>query len=169
MKILGTERLILREIETQDAAFLFELLNSPKFLKYIGDRGVRTVEDADEFIESRYRESYRQNGFGLYVVERSEGESVGICGFVKRGYLNHPDIGFAFLPEYEGKGYGFESAKALLEFGFRELGFDVVYAITSPENTASEKLLAKLGFRLEHPITTPEGDSVNLHSWRHTK
>jgi [ribosomal protein S5]-alanine N-acetyltransferase len=169
VKILETERLILREIETQDAAFLFELLNSPKFLKYIGDRGVRTVEDAAEFIESRYRESYRQNGFGLYVVERSEGESVGICGFVKRGYLDHPDIGFAFLPEYEAKGYGFESAQAALEFGFSELGFDLVYAITSPDNTASEKLLAKLGFRLEHPITTPEGDSVNLHSWRHTK
>ena len=136
-----------------DAEFVFELLNTPKFIKYIGDRGVRTVEDASDFIDNRYRVSYRENGFGLYVVERkNDGVSVGLCGFVKRDTLPGPDIGFAFLPEFERLGYGIESANAMMKYGRETLGFTTVLAITSLDNDASGKLLEKLGLRFERLI-----------------
>src|SRR6478672_9946174 len=106
MKILETERLILREIDETDDAFMLDLLNQPSFIKYIGDRNVRTLEQAREFIESRYRQSYRINGFGLYAVEvKDTNTAIGICGFVRRDSLPDADIGFAFLPQFEGKGY----------------------------------------------------------------
>src|SRR4051794_1075169 len=98
--ITATERLTLREINSGDAAFTNELLNSPGFLRYIGDRDVRTDEDAARFIEEKYRASYTQHGYGLWVAETLEGTPVGICGFVKRDHFELPDIGFAFLPEY---------------------------------------------------------------------
>src|SRR5205085_3321358 len=93
----------------RDALFILELLNTPKFLRYIGDRGVRTIADAADLIESRYRQSYRDHGYGLYAVELIQPGPVqiGICGFVRRASLPAPDIGFAFLPEYEGRGYGY--------------------------------------------------------------
>lgn len=147
-KILETERLLLREMDPgSDAAFVYELLNSPKFLQYIGDRGVRSVDEAAVFIEDKYRQSYRDHGFGLYTVElKGDGTQIGICGFVKRNTLPGPDIGFAFLPAHERRGYGYESAESMLEYGRTMLNFDRVLAITSPGNEASEKLLAKLGF-----------------------
>ena len=113
MEIIETDRLRLREIDSSlDAEFILELLNTPSFLKYIGDRGVRNAEDAREFIESRYRKSYRDHGYGLYaVVLKAEDAAIGMCGFVRRDTLPGPDIGFAFLPEYERKGYGFESQR----------------------------------------------------------
>jgi RimJ/RimL family protein N-acetyltransferase len=166
VKILETERLILREIETQDAAFLLELLNSPKFLKYIGDRGVRTEAEAADFIEQRYRESYRVNGFGLYVVERSgDNVPVGICGFVKRDILEHPDLGFALLPQHEGRGYGTESARASMTHGVDRLGFTTVLAITSLDNQASGKLLEKLGFSFTEIIDGHAGEDLKLYTW----
>ena len=154
MKILETERLIIRELRTaDDAEFVYALLNTPKFIKYIGDRGVRSPEDAAGFIESRYRLSYRDNGFGLYVVEqKSDGVAVGLCGFVRRNTLPGPDIGFAFLPEFEGRGYGFESAAAMMKYGRDTLGFTRVLAITSLDNAASGRLLKKLGFTFEQLI-----------------
>ena len=154
MKILETERLILRELRTaDDAEFVYELLNTPKFIKYIGDRGVTSPDDAAAFIENRYRLSYRDHGFGLYVVERkSDSVRVGLCGFVKRATLPGPDIGFAFLPEFEGQGYGFESAEAMMKYGRDTLGFTRVLAITSLDNAASGRLLKKLGFTFEQLI-----------------
>src|SRR5689334_7517012 len=132
MKVLETERLILREITSEDALFILELLNTPSFKKYIGDRGVRSVDDASAFIETRYRKSYRDHGYGLYAVElKPDNTPVGMCGFVRRDTLPGPDIGFAFLPEYEGKGYGFESASAVLNFGQEILGFGRILAITT--------------------------------------
>ena len=154
MKILETERLILRELLTEDdAEFVYALLNTPKFIKYIGDRGVTTPAAAAAFIENRYRLSYRDNGFGLYAVERKiDSEPVGLCGFVKRETLPGPDIGFAFLPEFEGRGYGFESADAMMKYGRDMLGFTRVLAITSLDNAASGRLLKKLGFTFEQLI-----------------
>jgi ribosomal-protein-alanine N-acetyltransferase len=150
--ILETERLTLREMEAEgDAAFVFKLLNTPKFIKYIGDRGVRSVDEARHFIESKYRKSYSENGYGLYTVLLKDGRSgetqIGMCGFVRRDSLPGPDIGFAFLPEFEGKGYGYESASAIMDFGCNVLSFDEVFAITSQDNESSGKLLKKLGFR----------------------
>jgi len=157
-----TERLTLREVTHDDAAFILELLNTPKFIKYIGDRGVRSVEDALRYIDERYLASYRDNGYGLYaVVENASGKLIGACGFVRRDTLPGPDIGFSFLPEFEGKGYGFESATAVMKYGREVLGFDKVLAITSLDNDASEKLLTKLGFTFDETIDL-NGESLKL-------
>ncbi len=163
-KILETERLIIRELLTDDdAEFVYELLNTPKFIKYIGDRGVTSPEDAAGFIESRYRVSYLNNGFGLYVVERkSDGAAVGLCGFVKRDTLPGPDLGFAFLPEFEGIGYGFESADAMMKYGRDTLGFTQVLAITSLDNGASIRLLEKLRFTETGVTDAPDGEKLRL-------
>ncbi len=185
MKILETKRTILREIVETDAEFTLDLLNQPSFIKYIGDRGVRTVQDAREFIENRYRQSYRVNGFGLYLVElkaafRTLAEAqvpilkskiqnpkskielpIGICGFVKRDSLPDADIGFAFLPQFEKKGYAFESAEAVMKYGRDVLNFKRVLAITTKDNESSVKLLEKIGLKFERLIRLP-GDDEEL-------
>lgn len=166
MTILETERLILRELEAaRDGSFIHELLNSPKFIQYIGDRGVRSESDAATFIDERYRSSYAEHGYGLWAVDRKEdGASVGMCGFVRRDTLPGPDIGFAFLPQFERMGYGYESAAATIEYGRGKLGFDQVLAITSMDNDASGKLLEKLGLRYKETIDNGSGESVKLYS-----
>ena len=163
MKVLETERLVLRELDGEcDAAFVNELLNSPKFLKYIGDRNVRSTEEAADFIENRYAASYRQHGFGLYAVDlKKNGIPIGICGFVRRDTLPGPDIGFAFLPQFERQGYGIESAEATMKYGRETLGFDEVWAITSVDNEASGRLLEKLGFTFKENIESG-ADTVKL-------
>lgn len=176
MPILETERLILREIDSAvDAEFILALLNSPGFLKYIGDRGIRTLEQSGEFIESRLRKSYADHGYGLYAVDLKSdspgtsvntfssgsgptSDSMGICGFVKRDGLPDADLGFAFLPQFEKKGYAFESANAVMEYGRNVLGLDRVLAITSIDNDASGRLLAKLGFMFDGLIRLPHSD-----------
>lgn len=165
MKILETERLILRELISDDhAEFILALLNTPKFVKYIGDRGVRSVGQAQDFIENRYRQSYRDHGFGLYAVElKTANTAVGMCGFVRRDTLPGPDLGFAFLPEHEGKGYGFESATEMLQYGREKLGFTTVLAITSQDNEVSGKLLEKLGFKFDKLIESGD-ETLKLYS-----
>lgn len=163
MQILETERLLLREIISEDAAFVLDLLNQPSFIKYIGDRGVSNLDQSRDFIEIRYRQSYQNYGYGLYTVELKEKSvPIGICGFVKRDTLPHPDIGFAFLPQYERKGYAFESAAATVLYGREILGFDRILAITSLDNARSGQLLAKLSFSLERIITMPDGENLKL-------
>ena len=168
MKVLETERLLLREIVEADAEFILDLLNQPSFIKYIGDRNVRTNEAAREYIASRFTKSYRENGFGLYAVELAENKTpIGICGFVRREHLPDADIGFAFLPQYEGKGYAFESARAMMRYGREILALGRVLAITSPGNESSVRLLEKLGFKFEKMLKMPPGgDEVKLFSSR---
>jgi ribosomal-protein-alanine N-acetyltransferase len=169
--MLFTDRLLIREISPEiDAEFILELLNTPKFIKYIGDRGIRSVEDARDIIEKRYCQGYRDNGYGLYAVElkcmphagEGAGVPIGMCGFVKRDHFEFPDLGFAFLPEHERQGYGFESATAVLEYGRYKLGFAMVLAITSLDNEVSGKLLGKLGFIYDRIFTNPDGEDVKL-------
>ena len=156
MKILETERAILREIDIKDAEFILDLLNQPSFIKYIGDRNVRTIEQAREYIESRFLESYKNFGFGMWAVElKPEQTPIGICGFVKRDSLPDADIGFAFLPQFERQGYGFETADAVMRYGRNFLHFKRVLAITSPENNASGRLLERLCFKFERLINVP--------------
>jgi len=163
VQILETNRLILREVTLDDGQFIFDLLNTPKFKKYIGDRGVNSLEESREFIDTKYRQSYIDHGYGLYAIEtKDDGKSVGVCGFVRRDTLPGPDIGFAFLPEFEGKGYGFESAKAVMDFGRDTLGFTNLFAITSQDNEVSGKLLAKLGFTFGELISMPNGETLKL-------
>lgn len=146
-----------------DAEFIFALLNTPKFIKYIGDRGVRSLEDAREIINKRYMQSYRDHGYGLYTVELKHGRvPIGVCGFVKRDHFKFPDVGFAFLPNFESKGFGFESADAILKHGREKLALTTVLAITSQDNEISCKLLKKLGFDFIRIYTTPEGEDVKL-------
>lgn len=167
MKILETERLIIREMDSAtDAEFILDLVNQPSFIKYIGDRGVREIEAARKFIESRYRKSYLDHGYGMYsVVLKDDGKPIGACGFVRRDVLPYPDIGFAFLPQYERKGYGFESAAAIMEYGRDKLGFTRVLAITSQNNDASGKLLEKLGFAFDRLFEMPpDGEVLKLFS-----
>lgn len=156
--ILETTRLVIRELEKSDAEFILKLLNAPSFLKYIGDRNVRTKDQARIFIEEKYRKSYTENGFGLYAVDlKSDNATTGICGLVKREGLDMPDIGFAFLPEFEGKGFGFESASAILNYSKETLGISEVWAIATQDNSASHNLLEKLGFTFDRVVTMSGG------------
>jgi Acetyltransferases, including N-acetylases of ribosomal proteins len=162
--VLDTARLSLRELTGEDAAFINRLLNGPKFVRYIGDRGVRSDADAREFIEDRYRASYRNNGYGLWAVWTKDGTPVGMCGFVKRDYFEEPDIGFAFLAEHERKGFGYEAAAATMTYGRETLGFTKVLAITSLDNDASVGLLKKLCFT-DDGIIEPQGEKLRLFSY----
>ena len=138
-------------------------MNEPSYLKYIGDKGVRTVTDAEQFIENVARKSYRDNGFGHYIVElRDSGTPIGTCGYVKRDELEYPDIGFAFLPQFCKQGYAFESARAVLSHGFDAFGLKNISAITTQNNENSGKLLAKLGLEFERLIEMPSGEKLKL-------
>ncbi|MBA2620557.1 MAG: GNAT family N-acetyltransferase [Acidobacteria bacterium] len=166
MKILETERTILREVTTDDCEFILNLLNQPSFIKFIGDRNLRTVEQARDYIESRFTHNYKQFGFGMYAADLKEtNETIGICGFVKRDSLPEADIGFALLPQFERKGYAFESAAATLLYGIEKLNFKRVLAITSKDNFASGRLLEKLGFTFERFIKmTDDAEEIKLFS-----
>ena len=148
--MIDTARLSLRKLSPADAPFIVQLLNDPAFVRFIGDRGVRSAGDAEQYILKGPVSSYEQFGFGLYLVELKEGRApIGICGLLKRPYLDAVDLGFAFLPRFRARGYAFESASAVLAYARKVLGFDRVLAITTPDNDASIALLRRLGFRFE--------------------
>jgi ribosomal-protein-alanine N-acetyltransferase len=162
VKILETERLLLRRLTAGDAAFILELLNEPAFLENIGDRGARTLVDARRYIARGPVASYRKFGFGLYLVELKDScASVGICGLLKRDWLDDADIGFAFLQKYWSQGYARESAAAVLRYGWTTLRLPRIVAITKPTNQASITLLEKLGLRFETIITQPDHAGEN--------
>ena len=157
MTVLETERLSLRQLTIDDAQFILTLLNEPSFLRYIGDKQVRNVEDARQYILNGPVASYERNGFGLYAVELKESYTpIGMCGFLKREELPDPDIGFAFLPVFWNKGFGFEAASAVLQDARERLRLQRILAITSLDNEASIKLLQRLGFRFDRVITLGE-------------
>jgi RimJ/RimL family protein N-acetyltransferase len=161
MKILETERLALRWLDTSDAAFIRRLVNEPSWLRFIGDRGVRNDEDARHYLEKGPIAMYAALGFGLYLVEmRDGGAPIGLCGFVKRDTLADVDLGFAFLPEFWGRRYAFEAASATMAFGGTALGLERVVAITAQENRPSIRLLDRLGFRFERLVRL--GDDADL-------
>ncbi|NNE29582.1 MAG: GNAT family N-acetyltransferase [Saprospiraceae bacterium] len=155
--LLKTERLGIRKFFMEDAPFLFDLVNSPGWLEHIGDRDIKTLQAAKEYLQSRYLEGYQEEGFGFYVLELlSDRVKVGTSGFIKRDFLEEIDVGFALLPEHEGKGYAFEATSAIIDFGKTEFGIDRTVAITSPENARSIRLLKKLGYRFERQVAWPE-------------
>ncbi len=154
--IIQTERLIIRELTLADAAFVLELLNDPGFHEYIGDRGIRDLAGAEKYLRDGPIASYAQHGHGLWRVELKKGSvPVGICGLLQRDTLPQPDIGFAFLARHTGRGYGYESAAAVLQYGRDVLKIPVILAVTAEENPASISLLQKLGFRFERMIQMP--------------
>jgi len=149
-KVVETERLILRRLSTADAQFILELLNDPSFLRFIGDKGVRTLEDARSYVLNGPVRSYETFGFGMYLATLKDSSApIGICGLLKRDTLQDVDIGFAFLPGYRGKGYASEAAQATLIHGKKGYGLSRIVAVTNPDNEASIGLLEKLGFKFE--------------------
>jgi RimJ/RimL family protein N-acetyltransferase len=166
LKVVETDRLILRWLGAGDAAFILQLLNEPSWIKYIGDKGVKTLEDAENYIRKGPREMYERRGYGLYLVEtRARGESIGICGLIKREALDDVDLGFAFLPRYWGKRYAFEAATAAIAYGKGVWGLARIVAITSPDNHPSVGLLTRLGFRFERRVRlSAEGPELELYA-----
>jgi RimJ/RimL family protein N-acetyltransferase len=153
VNVIETERLALRRLTADDAAFVRELVNEPSWIRFIGDRGVRTLEDARAYLEKGPLAMYRRHGFGLWVVEvRETGEATGLCGLIKRDALEDVDIGFAFLPRFWRRGYALESARAVLAYGRETLELQRIVAITSPDNDASIRLLEKIGLHFEQTI-----------------
>ncbi|WP_199915441.1 GNAT family N-acetyltransferase [Aquimarina spinulae] len=164
-KILETERLSLREFSLEDSDFVLELVNSPKWLEFIGDRNVRTQAEAKGFLENNLIQSYKENGFGLWVIVLKEtGTSIGMCGLVNRDTLEDIDIGFAMLPEHLGLGYGYEVANATMNYAKNTLHLDKIVGITNPNNIASIKLLNKIGLRFVKTIELSEKDTVLFFS-----
>ncbi len=150
MTLLETERLVLREITTDDAEFMFQLMNDVSWLRFIGDRNIKSIEVAEKYIVNKLRPSYEKFGFGFYLTSLKENDApIGVCGLIKRPSLEHVDVGFAFMPEFRNKGYGYESSVAILDYAKDELGIDYIVAITDLDNIASIKLLEKLGLKFE--------------------
>ena len=153
MIVVETERLTLRRLEIRDSEFILGLLNDPSFLRFIGDKGVRTLDDAREYISSGPLASYERFGFGLYLASlKIDGAPIGICGLLKRDSLKDVDVGFAFLPQFWSKGYAFEAASAVMAYGRNALGLGRIVAVTSPDNEASIRLLEKLGLKFESMV-----------------
>ncbi|HWQ08398.1 MAG TPA: GNAT family N-acetyltransferase [Holophaga sp.] len=148
MQILATSRLRLREMEQADAPFILELLNEPAFIQNIADKGVRTLADAEAYIENGPRASYARHGYGLFVVELlSTGEAIGICGLVKRDELEDADVGYAILQRHWSRGYAVEAASATVQYGLGKLGMARVLGITAPHNRGSIRVLERCGLR----------------------
>ncbi len=159
MIIFETERLTLRHATLDDAAFVLRLLNEPSFLRFIGDRGVRTLDAAAKYIAERFVASYERNGFGLWVVERKESPgAIGISGLVRRDTLPDPDIGFAFLPEFWSRGYAYESAAGVKQYALDVLTLPRLLAITNTDNAGSIRIVEKLGLTFLRTMQLPGDD-----------
>lgn len=159
-----TARLRIRPLEMRDAGFIHELVNDPDWIRNIGNKNVRTLDDARRYLENGPLAMYARVGFGLFAVEvKATGECAGICGLIKREGLDDVDLGFAFLPRFRGAGYAFEASSAVIADGSERLGVQRVVAIVSPGNAASTRLLGKLGFHFERNVDF-HGESLELHA-----
>lgn len=162
--ILQTQRLLIEEAQAEDAPFFYQLMNNPTWLEFIGDRNIKDLEKARDYIQNTLIKSYQSLGYGLYKCSlKQEHLPIGICGFVKRDFLPQPDIGFAILPEFASRGFIFEAAQATLKYGKESLGLSPILAITSPQNQRSQRLLLRLGFKLaDTSILPPEEKNLLL-------
>ena len=156
-EVFETERLILKPTSEEDAEFIFELFNTPKWFKNIGDRNIRTVEAAREYIETKMLPQLKRVGYSSYtIIKKADLLKIGTCGLFDRDGLEGIDLGFALLPEHEGKGYAFESANRLKEAAFNAFGIREIIAITAKDNIPSQKLLQKLGMKLHGTTKLPD-------------
>ncbi len=164
MKTFETERLIMKLADLDDADFFLELYNMPSFIKYIGDRNLRTKEDAEDYIKNRFFPQIEKLGFGNYVVILKEDQTkIGAVGIFEREGLDVLDIGFSFLEKYEGKGYAYESANRLKEVAAIDFGVKKLSAITTKDNFSSQKLIEKLGLKFQKIITIPNDDAELMY------
>jgi RimJ/RimL family protein N-acetyltransferase len=162
MRVLDTDRLVLRRLSLEDAAFILELVNEPSWLRFIGDRGVRNLEDARRYLENGPLAMYARHGFGLYRVElKEDGTPIGMCGLLRRDTLQDVDIGYALFPRFWGRGYAQEAAAGVLEYARKTLGLARIAAIVSPDNESSIKLLEKLGMTFERMVRM-SGDTSEI-------
>ena len=166
MTVLETERLLLSHLSYDDCEFIVELVNEPAFKRFIGDKNVHSRDDARRYLREGPIGSYERHGYGLFRVDLREAETpAGICGLIKREEFDDPDLGFAFLKRCRENGYGSESAKAVLEYGFESLEFRRIIAMADPVNEPSLRLLDRLGFVYEREVRMPEDDhDINLFS-----
>ena len=164
--ICESERLALRRAQPGDAAFLLRLLNQQSWIRNIGDRGVRTLGDAERYIDTRMQEPFRALGYGMNVIElKATGEPIGLCGLVRRDTLPEPDLGFALLDAHEGHGYALEAATAVMAHARAVLKIRRILAIVTPANERSVRLLAKLGFRLERRARlSPGAEELDIYA-----
>ncbi|MCY7360330.1 MAG: GNAT family N-acetyltransferase [Rudanella sp.] len=163
--ILETDRLSIRQLTLTDAPFIVELVNTPGWLRFIGDRDIKTNEQAENYLTNGPMASYTQNGFGLFGVElKSEKTLIGMCGLIKRKTLPNPDIGFAFLPGWMGIGFAFEAANAVMALATNTLKLPTVLAITLPDNQPSRKLLEKIGLKFVRIFSSPDKEELMLYS-----
>ena len=155
---IETERLILAQLTLQDAPFILQLVNEPSFIQNIGDRGVRSLADAEKYINGPVT-SYARNGFGLWRVELKEtGEAIGMCGLIKREALEDVDVGYAFLPRFWGQGYASEAVQGALTFAKSSAQLSRVVAIVDPNNQGSIRVLEKAGFHFEKMVRLSADD-----------
>jgi RimJ/RimL family protein N-acetyltransferase len=165
LNVAETERLRVRWLNADDGEFIFALLNQPSWIQYIGDKDIKTLEDALRYIENGPVAMYKRMGFGLYLIElRESGEPIGMCGLIKREALEDVDLGFAFLPTFWRKGYAFEAAAAVMCYGRKALGLRRIVAILSQDNDRSSRLLEKLGFSFEGVVRLqPTDEDLKLY------
>lgn len=166
MTVIETERLVLRRLSYDDCEFILELVNEASFKRYIGDKNVRNLDDARAYLRDGPIGNYEQFGYGMFLVKpRDSGLPAGISGLVKRPEFDDPDIGFAFLERFRGRGYAYESADAVLEYGFSRLGLQRVTAMVDPDNEKSIRLIVKLGMEYERKVRMPgEEDDIDLYA-----
>ena len=163
MTIIETDRLIIRPTNIEDASFIFELLNSPKWLKYIGDRNIQTIKEAADYIKLKMLPQLKRLGYSNNTIIRKKDHiKIGSCGLYDRDGIDGVDIGFAFLPEYERNGFGFEAADKIKNVAFSEFGIKVISAITTKNNVSSQKLLEKIGLEFTGTTKLPNDNEELL-------
>ena len=161
---IETERLFLKQVSVDDASFIYELYNSPRFIEFIGDRNIRNTDAARDYIINRFLPQIERLGYGNYIIVRKDdGQKIGSVGIFERDGLDVNDIGFSFLPEFEGQGYGFESASKLLRTAFNEFGLKKISAITTKTNFSSQKLIGRLGLRYLKTVLIPNADEELMY------
>ena len=169
-EVYETERLYLKPTDIEDADFIFELMNTPKWMEFIGDRNVKSIEAAESYIENRIRAQHKRLGFSNYtVIRKSDQAKMGSCGLYDREGLDGVDIGFAFLPQFEGQGFGFEAANKVLQMAFDRFRLEKVLAITDMRNFVSQSLLKKLGLNFSNKIQLPGDDKELLLYEKYSK
>lgn len=159
-----TERLIIRPMNLEDKEVIFELYNSPKFIKYIGNRNIKTIADAENYIKDKFLPQFEKLGFGNYMVIVKDGnKKIGGVGIFEREGLEVVDIGFSLLEEFEGKGYAYEAAQKVMSVGMNQFGLKKISAITSKDNFSSQKLIEKLGLKFKKYVTLPNEEEELMY------
>jgi RimJ/RimL family protein N-acetyltransferase len=162
-KVFETERLRLKATSVADAKFILELMNTPKWIEYIGDRNIKTIDSAKAYIANKMMPQLQRLGYSSYtILRKADDAKIGTCGLFDREGLEGIDIGFAFLPEYEKKGYALEAANKLKDMAFNEFGIPELCAITAKNNSASQALLGKIGLKRSGTMQLPNEDEVVL-------